>query len=976
MIGAWSRAGRAWLCGCLLAMALLAQAEQLSLREYGQAEGLNNLAARALAQDSAGFIWVGTENGLYRFDGERFERIGGDQGLNTVNALAADTAGRIWIGTGDGLFVRHKDTLRRVDHAGKALSVFFPQALALAGPDRLWVVDGDRRLLAVSSSDGGAHWQLSDGLPAAQVAAHAPLRQLTSVLATGADEFWLGCGKALCRMHAGQLDVWDAERGVPPQRWFSLLRSRDGALWARGSHGVVQLPAGAARFIDRGDAQIVDDPVAMYPLVEDAEHRILTAVPQALLRWDGLAWQRFGIDAGLPLGGKLRAMLTDREGTVWLGQLGSGVLQWRGYGWWENWSVADGLPRSPVWTTLRVGPAGSPARLHVATGGGLVAFDPATRRFVAAGRDMPAAREVSALVPDGAGGLWAGTFGGSWLRYGAGPRAQPEAVTSFDPGPIVYRMLRDGDGELWIATDVGVLRWQAGEPGAKPRRVDETAKGVFLDLCQGSDGTLWFAGEPGIARWANGRWVAPRVLEPGRDGGGEETIACLRDGTVVVASVDHRLRRLVLHGEAIVVTDITPPLLRGRSIVALLEDRRGWLWASTDGGVAVWNGHLWRLLDQRDGLIWNDTSGRALYEDVDGTIWIGTSRGVSHMIAPEALSTFAPGVVTLQSVRRGGESLPADRRLTLPWSREALEIALATPAYRNRNAVALEYRLAGFDDRWTVAPHPDVRLTGLPAGSYRFEARSTDLERGSPSGSVALDFEITPPWWATRAFYAACAVLALGLVWAWSWWRTRVLVRSEQRLQALVRERTRELEDSRERLRELATRDALTGAWNRRAILDILERELGRTRRENQSLTLVLADIDHFKRVNDTHGHPVGDAVLCEFVQRLSAAIRPYDAIGRYGGEEFVLVLPGLGSSVTENHERLSRIHAVIAASAMHVGDTAITVTCSFGAIGLEPSASTGVDAMIAAADAALYQAKHGGRDRIVHVDANTSDVG
>jgi diguanylate cyclase (GGDEF)-like protein len=948
-----------WLLAGLAGMAFAAQAEQMSLREYGQADGLDNLAARALAQDRAGFLWAGTENGLYRFDGVRFERIGAEQGLIEVNALAADAAGRVWVGTTDGLFVLQKGALRRVDREGRPITVFFPQGLAAAGADRLWVIDGDGRLLVVSSPDDGEHWRVSDGPAAAQ----APLRQLESVLATGDDELWLGCGEALCRLHAGQLEVWDAARGVPRQRWSRLLRSREGALWARSSSGIVQLPAGAERFVERGDAQFVEDPVANYPLLEDAQQRILTAVPQALLRWDGRSWQRFGNDAGLPLGGKLRAMLADREGGVWLGQLGAGVLQWRGYGLWENWSVADGLPRSTVWSIRRSAAPGG-QRLHVATGGGLAVFDAAARRFVAAAPDTPATREVSSLEQDGAGGLWAGTRGGKLLRFSNAAGPQPASVESLDQAPSIYRVQRDRDAELWIASDEGVYRWRTEVAGSRPQLADPMAKGMFVDMCRAPDGTLWFAGEPGIARLAGGRWQPARLLEPGR-AGRESAIGCLRDGSVVAASADQRLRRLVSQGDAIVATDITPPLLRGRSVLELLEDRRGWLWANTDAGVGVWNGRVWRLLDQRNGLVWNDTSSGALYEDTDGTIWIGTSRGASHLVAPDAL--FADGTrdATILSVRSNGVSLPTDRRLRLPWSRGALEIGLAVPAYRDRNGLALEYRLAGFDDRWTVAPHTDVRLTGLPAGSYRFEARAADLERGSRSASVALDFEIEPAWWATRTFYAACAALVLGLAWAWSWWRTRALVRAEQRLQALVRERTRELEASQEQLREQATKDALTGAWNRRAILEILEREVGRTRRERRSLTLVLADIDHFKRINDSHGHPAGDAVLREFVARLAGEVRPYDAIGRYGGEEFVLVLPGLGADLGDDHARLGRIHAAIAASPMQAGDTTVAVTCSFGAIGLQPSDQIGAEAMIAAADAALYRAKRGGRDRI-----------
>lgn len=159
-----------------------------------------------------------------------------------------------------------------------------------------------------------------------------------------------------------------------------------------------------------------------------------------------------------------------------------------------------------------------------------------------------------------------------------------------------------------------------------------------------------------------------------------------------------------------------------------------------------------------------------------------------------------------------------------------------------------------------------------------------------------------------------------------------------------------------------ATHDALTGLYNRRAILDRLNQELSRALRQGNSLSVGMCDIDHFKKINDRLGHQAGDDVLVAFSRCLEANLREYDCVGRYGGEEFLIIATGLpGQSDDGLYERL-REQVAAAAIKTKAGDVAITVS-------IGTAAGTGqstVDRLIAAADAALYQAKAAGRNRVV----------
>ena len=191
----------------------------------------------------------------------------------------------------------------------------------------------------------------------------------------------------------------------------------------------------------------------------------------------------------------------------------------------------------------------------------------------------------------------------------------------------------------------------------------------------------------------------------------------------------------------------------------------------------------------------------------------------------------------------------------------------------------------------------------------------------------------------------------------------------EHELNARLRAGTRlvelqaELLDAREALREQATKDSLTRVWNRSSILDILDRELARSTREAGPVGLVLLDLDHFKSINDTHGHFAGDAVLQEAAWRLRNSIRTYDSIGRYGGEEFLILLPGCDEQSTFG--QAERLRTRLAADMLVASEATFHITASFGCTSALPGSQITSESLIRKADEALYVAKKLGRNRV-----------
>jgi len=189
---------------------------------------------------------------------------------------------------------------------------------------------------------------------------------------------------------------------------------------------------------------------------------------------------------------------------------------------------------------------------------------------------------------------------------------------------------------------------------------------------------------------------------------------------------------------------------------------------------------------------------------------------------------------------------------------------------------------------------------------------------------------------------------------------------SELRARIHAGERIIELQDrlirAQEALRELATHDPLTGLLNRRASFDSLLAELNRGCRTGNPVCLVMADLDHFKRINDTHGHQTGDEVLCEVARRMQSSLRPYDTLGRFGGEEFLLVLPGC--KLEDGVKLAERICHLIRCEPVKARNQPIDVSISLGVAVANSPVPAELEALLGSADAALYRAKEAGRNR------------
>jgi two-component system cell cycle response regulator len=196
----------------------------------------------------------------------------------------------------------------------------------------------------------------------------------------------------------------------------------------------------------------------------------------------------------------------------------------------------------------------------------------------------------------------------------------------------------------------------------------------------------------------------------------------------------------------------------------------------------------------------------------------------------------------------------------------------------------------------------------------------------------------------------------------------RARLRTGQRILSLEER----LIQAREEMRYKATHDTLTTLWNRSSIFYLAQTEILRAARDRRKVSFLLCDIDHFKRVNDNHGHLIGDLVLKEVAQRLFASVRAYDAVGRYGGEEFLVVLTDCNHNCAR--QRAEDIRGAIGSTPIQAGDLDLSISISIGGMTVdEATAPNSFEVILAQVDAALYRAKAEGRDRVAYVSTLNS---
>ncbi|PQO95689.1 GGDEF domain-containing protein [Massilia phosphatilytica] len=950
----------------------------------------------SIAQDREGFLWLGTQTGLVRWDGFRVRRYVADPAREGslpdgyILSVHVDTGGRLWIGTSAGGLARYdaaRDRFASIPAGPGGLGHARVSSIVDDGAGGIWVGTGAG--LERIDADGKVHAAAS-GAP--QLAAPAlPPDGVDVLLRDRQGGLWIGTREGLFYRSGDhdRLEVVHLEVPAPNEPSVSALyQDNAGRMWVgTRTHGAFVIAARGAtpRPIVEQGAQAALQGERVFTIVQKDDDTVwLGTESGGIVEVDVLqgTTRRLRYRGDVPdslRSDEIVAMLRERSGQIIVATGGTlsqhdprahGVVTVRTIGSITGLNIYHVLtrPDGKVWLSV--------------PGGGVSIVDPhtgAVAELKADANALPKGRVLAmANAPDGS--VYIGTQQGLYHSDGNGRTVRRIEIAGRRPDASVWA-LAWRDDVLWLGGLDGVWAVRPSSAGPlTPLRHEDDALGdrrvtALLPL---ADGTVWIGTRRGVVRLDRDGKTVERLPTDNAD----RTRA--PNGFVSSLLVDRRGRLWVSSfGNGIAVLDhtdaggrrwfrrlTTADGLPDNSVNMLVQDRGGQIWLSTDLGLAGVHPDTLqvRRLGEADGVhvpsYW--TSSGAL--GADGEVLFGGFTGLS-VVFPDRLDTRRPlPPLAITQLMLGGRvirTLPPGAAagepptLTIaPTDRErGFAVEFAALDYMPTEHRHYAYQLEGFDTAWIDADTAVRRASynNLPPGTYRLHVRATG--DNDETANLELPVRVLPAWHQLAWVRALGAIAVLAVLAALVQARTSLLRRRQRELEAVVASRTAELRATQLQLETMAYNDALTDLPNRRRFNDELHRLAALRRRSGDPFALLLIDLDHFKHINDTLGHDAGDALLVAAAERLRAAVRQTDCVARLGGDEFaVLLTPASDAIVGDVAQRIvdsMRAPVTFGAHAMHVS----------ASIGAAVEWRDGVDALYKKADTALYRAKEAGRD-------------
>jgi ligand-binding sensor domain-containing protein/signal transduction histidine kinase len=774
-----------------------------SRQAWAMENGLPQNTVQALAQTRDGFVWLGTEVGLVRFDGNGFQVFDRNSSPalpgNDIRCLLADPDGALWIGTSEGL-ARWKDGAMTAFTVREGLPGNGVRALAedLDGALWVWTDQGLARL----RGDRFAVAPAANGLPAGAI---------TAVMETNQGGVWLATAQGLAFRGKGRWNERAVQAALPSDGIEFLGILPGGEMAAASKSTVVVLHGDSVTARLRASKELRGSRIQA--LLADREGSLWIGTNSGLARWVGGKLQTLPVTDPLA-SSSVVALMEDREGDVWMGTEADGLHILRDQRF-RALGAREGLS-SDATTTVVEGAAG---KLWVGTSGGGLNVLPRNGSKAGAAttysvRDVLLSHVILSLAAAPNGDLWVGTPDGLNRIHGSAV----DSFTSADglPDDFIRSLLVDADGSLWIGTRRGLthMSFSAGaNDGAHSAPRMETftqANGLGSDLVgamtRDRNGDLWVATFAGLSR-LHGASITNYTTANGLSSNVVTALLSRTNGTLLIGTQDHGWNLWDGRTFSASIRDG----LDQTTIHAILDDGGGHLWFATENGIARCDASgmgaglagagqaagcsHWIEFGTADGLRSRETatnSHPSAWRSRDGHLWFATPKGLVEVDpAHFPVNAVPPGVVL---ERFAIDDIPqplhaSDHVMRIPAGHVHFEFDYAGLSFVAPQKVRYRYMLEGFDHGWTEAgARRTAYYTNIPAGRYTFRVQAANNDGLWNAAGTAITFELRPHFYQTLWFYALLILALVGLVVLVQ--RQR-LKRAEREFNAVLGERNR-----------------------------------------------------------------------------------------------------------------------------------------------------------------------------------------
>jgi len=946
-----------------------------------------------IAQDQQGFIWLANQlDGLLRFDGYQLEafqllQVGAAHELS-ISTVLADATDRLWVGTwGYGLVMLTPDRLTQ-RHWQLAGTFEQPATGQIGNLDQIQATYQDQQQRLWVGTTAGLYFIDADlqhrQLPPAlhQLLAKVRIWQISQ---SRDGELWFGTSIGLLQVSAdlSQHKLWSMQQVDYPgktsryQEVRTLLPVPEG-MWLATSDGLFLL--------DARQQKIKPLPHHLAQLTRSNQ---LTLGPQGQLlvgTSDGLYQLTAPFSYRQQLTKLLHAVdvrdvLVDPNGLIWLATRNRGVFtlsvrqeKFRLLTDADHKShFEQGLHRiasqhyhqGVLWLGLE----------HQ-----VLSFQLEQKRWQRHSfPEQSQVSQVTGITVDHNGETWAATNAGLFRldgKKGFIKETRPFSHLQSDVDVSLMSISHSRDGTLNLGLwQQGLIRWQPqqpDQPGLQVAVAKHQSDGV-QHSAEAPDGTLWLTTTSnGLYRFDPSdqsirHYSVAAASEPVLPSNNLPCVTIVSNTEIWLCSDKGLLRLEPQSGKLTQWT--TADGLPDQRIIAIDARASDSLWITTRRGLAQlqYQNQQIRSFVEQDGIPSLLLEPRALTSDANGMFYLGSAKGVLNfsardLIVPDATARLALSSMQIDQQRRWQVLSSEAQPLRIPATHKMLTFTFSLLEFEHSKHHQYRYRLRGLSDEWHHQSHQNTAsFSYLPAGRYVLEVEV--VSASNPPPPLRIYLQVDRPWWMYKLVWLLGGLSLLVLLAIVIKFRVQRLERLTTKLNALVSARTAELAHANQQLAQQARTDFLTQLPNRLAFTEYYELIQRQRSRNFEPLCLAMIDVDYFKKINDNFGHEAGDLVLATLAATLQQRLRQQDILARFGGEEFVLLLPD--TSDTGAVMICEMLRLALQEQPIVYQQQPITITATFGVVELDLQ-NTDLNFWQNAADEALYHGKAQGRNQVV----------